>query len=367
MFTPRSVDLREENSRLDEQIHKLRQCKVEMQQMFSQLDSLENRLSDTDSYGSDHDRDYHHHYHHTPKHLSKSVNQYYRHDSSSLSPQSCCNSDLDESLNYYEKRQLIKETTVVSYDDSDDSYREAKPPKPRTAKMKFSYKTPVKNNNHNFVNFSSSFDLGKLAEAATRYNENKAKEKKSSKAKQKNANERTPSVNKKTPFTVYQAVRPSWKPNGKANQNIYLDERVYSSNSSLARTTTSSSISLNKSLNPKLTKPWKHSGVKRPEAALFLSSVDLTKSTESLTSHKKKRNVITQKDVGKDWKPIGYKKPDPGIYLSAQNLAKSMEAPVKPPQKKQPPLDPKDIGKGWKPLGKSSTDLHLYTEFSKQA
>jgi uncharacterized protein (DUF736 family) len=326
----------DENSRLDEQILKLRQCKAEMASMFEQLDNLERQLSDDDnSYSNDFNRR-----HSQKKYLSKSANypKIYYNDELSFSHSSCdsqsYDDENDESFNYLEKR----ETTIISYE---------KPPRPvykKKAKMQFSYKIP-----QNAFNTNSSLDLKRLVEEATRYNDSMKNAKKSPKPKipkpPTSVKSSSSSHGHRRPQLSF--LRPTWKPNGKKFNG---NDIGYASQSLMFKSSKSRSLST-QSLNPSLVKPWKHTGKTRPDSAIFLSSTNLlTKSTESLG--KTNNRKISQKDVGKEWRPVGYKKPDPSIYLSSHSLTNSSETPmVEKPHKKQPFHDEKDVGHGWKPIG----------------
>ena len=346
----KSVEIMRENMKLDDQIIKLRRCKLEMESMFEELDNLERNFSDNDdSYSSDYNK-------YSKKRLSKSLNYYkedsyvYEQDNDSCSCSCDSEEDVDEDLS---KNSIQPE-------------KQEKPPY-RPARMTFSYKIPP---NYGPVSFSNTgFDLNKLMESAKQFNmksnsmslnlnEPQIESKKSNFMPRPPTSLNKP-VNKKIKNTTTINIRPQWTPNGKfrnSTQDLYASTSF--TDTAKSRRSSSMDRSANKVLNPSLAKAWKHTGKIRAGSAVFLSSQDLTKSTDSLKSEKKKK--FDPKDIASGWKVVGKSKLDNKVYTDPM-ASQSKPAKEKEKPKKKILVDEKDVGGGWKPAGKINEDIKIYT------
>ena len=339
-----SLNYEDANDKLDRQLHKLQVCKTEMKQLFKELDSMISDSSDTESDSRAHD---------------------YHHKSGSFVVETS-----DDERAYDSKEYLS--------DSSSDYSDYEKPAKTsyQSAKIKFSYKSPVQMSYADFdleelirsaEGIHKSNTLNKLTNEQYNYiadnivpnhlhyekfESNRVKHN-SSKLSSKSATfgERKNLKNvKKT--AVSTPPKPTWLPNGKFKHSN--SQSLYKSTSSLSKLSTSTL-----SLKTSLPKPWKHVGRTRPNSAVFYSSQEVAKSKE-LPKPQKKVALNDSKDVGTGWKPIGKLEADKKVFFVPESTETKEKTLVKNMKKKL--YDPKDVSTGWKVVGKLKEENYFKTD-----
>lgn len=307
------------NNKLDEQISKLRKCKADMLAMFQDLDNLT-----VENYDSNNSYDT---YRDASITSNSSFNQYSKSDSDSTVTDTEYDSD------------------SYSNEDNLKSYQLKHRPVYSPANIKFTYKFPKNNQplNSSTNNFPSQHRCHSSTSLQTP-NEYSGKIFK-------------PKLNNST--------KPTWVQNGKIKNSIQksnLSQSTTCLNLNKTRSSRSNSIvsSTSKS-NPKLCSPWRPNGKFRAQSALFLSSQDLSKSTENLRKSSKKPG---SKDVGQGWKPIlGNSKSDLKVYSQPEVDRDPIKKVI---VKRKIIVDKNDIGGGWKTiLGKSKDNFFVEPEIVK--